>query len=189
MKYCIIIAALFFSLSASAQQSDSKPPAKDDLRGFMEDFYRNDSFLRKLRFVNTPGTFQISSIADHIAKYKLLQDADLVYFEQQLASNKQVVFDSSYISDARFIDQKDFEAVFSPEKADSLKQDCWEIFHARYGLGYISTSLALFTLDKKLCIVYVEYSIGWMGGSGELRVYQKKSGRWKLYKTIALWDS
>ena len=172
------------------QSGDSIDITKKELTSFLNSFYEADPFLKKLRFINTPDTpLRLSFIKRLNAKHKIFSENDFIILERQISKFTQVTFDSSYISNAHFMDNKEFLNIFSDNVNKDARRDPWDIFHSNYGIGYCFLSFPLFEKQKGFCILYVQYSIGWMGGSGEVRIYQKRNNNWKLYKTIPVWDS
>jgi hypothetical protein len=85
----------------------------------------------------------------------------------------------------RLLSEDTIRAIF---KGKILYKD-WNVFYSKYGKRFLKFSAPIFLRNKTLCIFYSEEDCGSTCGSGELDVYKKNGGGWKLVKTVCSWMS
>jgi hypothetical protein len=170
--------------SLFSQPGNTSIVSKKDITHFLNDLYKNDRFLHRLKLVDQPFTHYFFRY--HLKKnelfYRHFDTTDLASLQQQICQGDAIRWDSSYVFRSSFISSEEFDSIF-------LHDNGWTNFHQQHGDGYYAISFPIFSFNRDYCVLYIEYSIGGLGGSGEIRFYKKGKLEWKLEKTVAVWDS
>ena len=68
--------------------------------------------------------------------------------------------------------------------------DYWENFRKLYGnYGHHHYSKPIFNKEKNMVIIEHSGQGGWLLGSGDIILFRKEKGKWKLIKEQNLWIS
>jgi hypothetical protein len=185
-RLIIFFVSVLLAKNMPAQNADPSLIPQEEVSYFLHSMYKSDPFFRRLKFVDKPVAFSFSSpvIKSNPFFYLHFDTTDLSVPEQQLQMAKDITWDNSFIREASLISYKEFTSIFSPDNSND-----WSDFWHKHGDGYYMISYPLFNSDRSYCVIYTEYSIGPLGGSGEVRFYKKNKKGWQLVKTVSLWDS
>ncbi|OQP59608.1 hypothetical protein A3860_36625 [Niastella vici] len=161
---------------------------KQEMANFLNSFYQSDSFIKKLRFINVA---QRPTWITDLPQFEIIDsvftELDISFFKFQLQHFQSCTFNSSYIAAANFMDEKDFNRIFSVRAVDAV--NAWDVFHKKYGLGYTLISWPVFSKDKMSCVLFVEYTSNRSESTGALKIYKKENSSWKLFKEKYMWGN
>ncbi len=118
------------------------------------------------------------------ANDRLLSREDKISMRQQL-SNEVYLWDNKKLINTWCLTPKDFAKMNHSDTTDY-----WEEFRKHFGkYGYHHYSKPIFNKDKNVCIIEHSGQGGWLFGSGEILLFKKVKGKWKLLKEDNLWIS
>lgn len=113
----------------------------------------------------------------------LFTHADRAFINRQMKRNKNFVWKDGEIKGVKVIDAHKIQHLF-----DSLPpEDAWNTYYSIYQVGFNKFSVPLFSLNKKLCIVYRGYSCGAVYALGNTNVFENRNGRWIIIKSCSPW--
>ena len=67
--------------------------------------------------------------------------------------------------------------------------EAWSLFHEKYGRDLRRFSAPIFLRNNTICLFYSEMMCGGLCGEGQLSLYKKGAGQWKLIRTFCNWVS
>lgn len=157
------------------------------------DAYLDDTTLKVIQAETLPMTISlekernfIPKIRDYYAKAKLA-DATNDLIKDFNAKN-----DKSYLLERKFVGCKNYVLVTKADISNIFKNsdDGWKEFKAKYpkSYGYSRLSRIGLSPDKKQAVIYLQYSCGFLCGSGDYYFFVKEGGKWleKIKQNILL---
>lgn len=121
----------------------------------------------------------IKSINDSI-----LSSSDRLFMANQLNS-ETYLWDKNKLINVWCLIPSDFAKI---HRSDTT--DYWEEFRAKFGMyGHHHYSKPIFNIAKNICVIEHSGQGDWLVGSGDIFLFIKENGKWKLLKNEMLWIS
>ncbi len=121
----------------------------------------------------------INSISD-----SLLSSSDKKFMRNQL-TDEVYLWDNERLINAWCLIPSDFAKI---NRSDTT--DYWEEFRANFGkYGHHHYSRPIFNQDKNICVIEHSGQGDWLMGSGDILLFKKVNGNWRLLKEENLWIS
>lgn len=147
------------------------------------DAYLNEVDLDVIRKETVPMTVSLEKDRNFIPKIRAyyanakLADATKDLIQDFNAKNKE-----SFLLERKFVGCKNYTLVTETEISDIFKssQDGWKEFNLKYpkSRGFERFSRIGLSPDKNQAVIYLQYSCGWLCGSGDFYFFVKENGWW-----------
>jgi len=119
-------------------------------------------------------------IADSIK----LSATEIENFIQKFTKGSERKWDANFIEGAKQIAKDTITAVFKEKNNKG-----WPYMYKKGIRSFHRFSVPVFIKGGDYCIFYSDESCGNLCGSGELAIYKKEHGKWKLWGIISSWIS
>jgi len=136
------------------------------------------------------------ALIDHILSQAYIPNSFENQFEIMIMQDKNYSRNSNKVlkSIPELFDKKDVEYL-KMQFENTQRNIVWEFNSKKSNLKkkpknkYYTYSIPLFNKSHTIAILYKVFYCGSLCASGDLNIYVKESGKWKLYKSIGCWMS
>lgn len=179
--FLLVLYLLSFCRQYLYGQNPDKNISKKDYYDFFNSFINPDS-VHEFNLESRPGYKHI--INDTLFIFKdtsLFSSADIEFIKFQIPAGMSFKWTANNIVGSNIISSKKISRYFKNDVDAG-----WTKFNNKYKNGFTTYSIALFSLDKKTCVVYTARHCGGLCGFGGLSVYKKVNGKWIMLKGIGM---
>jgi hypothetical protein len=125
---------------------------------------------RRIWNIHTDPIFSKEDI--ETMKKQLLRDSNFKWSERKLKKKVRVL-----------------DAVVLVNDININSDSGWSSFRRKYGIGFSTFSIPLFSKYKSICVIYQSERCGSACGSGGFSIYKKQKGKWVFYRYYEMWIS
>jgi len=182
MRALLFIITLFFVTTDLVIGQISKKISPQDFYDFYNSMKSKDT-LKTIQLSDAPSTGRLLKDTSTIFLDTIFSTIDKNFIREQLFNFRDFSWTKGNLIHVKILSHKKISRTLR----DLVKG--WKRFYLKFGDGFATYSIPVFTVDRKYCIVNINWHCGGLCGSGGTNLYRKVSGKWVFVKFYSFWIS